>query len=108
MRARIRVYPSKEELLYFFDYDVETGDLIWKNPLGTKIKKGSIAGSFDSNGYLQVRLKKALYQCHRFIWIMHNGDIPEGMEIDHKDNKRSNNKLYNLRLATKSQNRANS
>jgi hypothetical protein len=41
------------------------------------------------------------------IWEAFNGPIPDGMEIDHKDRNPSNNKLSNLRLATREQNARN-
>lgn len=41
---------------------------------------------------------------HRVIWEMVNGPIPDGHEIDHIDGNPWNNKLNNLRLATRSQN----
>jgi hypothetical protein len=44
---------------------------------------------------------------HRVVWILANGPIPPGYEIDHVDNNPLNNKLENLRLATKSQNAMN-
>jgi len=41
---------------------------------------------------------------HRIVWKAFNGKIPQGMEIDHIDEDRSNNALSNLRLLTKGQN----
>ena len=49
-------------------------------------------------------IKKKTYAVHRIIWIIHKGEIPEGMEVDHKDRNRANNYLGNLRLLTHSQN----
>lgn len=40
---------------------------------------------------------KSLY-IHVALWIHFNGDIPEGMEINHKDENTSNNTLFNLEL----------
>ena len=45
---------------------------------------------------------------HRFIWESHNGNIPKGYEIDHVDGNPLNNRLENLRLATRTQNNINS
>ena len=41
---------------------------------------------------------------HRVVWEAFNGKIPQGMEVDHMDDDRSNNDLSNLRLLTKGQN----
>lgn len=62
-------------------------------------------GSPNAAGYLMVRLnKKRLYVVHRIIWEMVNGPIPDGMEVDHENTAKSDNKISNLRLATHSQN----
>ena len=45
---------------------------------------------------------------HRLIWFMFNGSIPDGLMIDHIDLDKSNNRLDNLRLITKSGNAQNS
>lgn len=44
---------------------------------------------------------------HRFIWEAFNGEIPEGMEIDHINTNRSDNRLENLRLVSSSENKRN-
>jgi len=44
---------------------------------------------------------------HRLVWEKHNGPIPEGMDIDHINGDRRDNRIENLRLATRTQNLAN-
>ena len=39
---------------------------------------------------------------------MNNGAIPEGIDIDHRDRNKANNRIANLRKATASQNLFNS
>lgn len=51
--------------------------------------------------------KKIQPLAHRVVWILANGPIPHGYEVDHIDNNSLNNKLENLRLATRSQNAMN-
>ena len=36
------------------------------------------------------------------IWEMHNGPIEDGLEIDHKDRNKDNNRIGNLREVTHS------
>lgn len=38
---------------------------------------------------------------------MHNGDIPNGMQIDHINHIRNDNRLENLRLVTNAENQMN-
>lgn len=58
-------------------------------------------------GYVVGRIKvdgAALwYRAHRVIWMSVNGEIPIGMEIDHKNHDRSDNRIENLRLVTPSE-----
>jgi hypothetical protein len=42
---------------------------------------------------------------HRLVWTAFNGEVPEGYEIDHKNLKRKDNRLVNLRLLTRAENR---
>ena len=44
------------------------------------------------------------WRLHRFIWTVVNGDIPEGMEINHLDENKDNNSIFNLNLMTHQQN----
>jgi hypothetical protein len=108
----------------YFTYDAGTGNLIWKerplsmfkNEHGWRISNGRFANkvtgskSFHPNGNpkaLDVRFNDRLYKAHRIIWEMMIGPIPDGMVVDHKDCNPFNNKLDNLRLATKTQNGQN-
>ena len=48
--------------------------------------------------YFQCRGKRL----HRVVWEYHNGPIPKGFHVHHKDNNRSNNQIENLELLHKS------
>ena len=37
---------------------------------------------------------------HRTVWEYHNGDIPDGYHVHHKDGDRTNNQIENLDLMT--------
>lgn len=43
-------------------------------------------------------LKGKHFQVHRMVWEAFNGEIPEGMEVDHIDSNPKNNALNNLQL----------
>lgn len=48
--------------------------------------------------------KRLWFRLHRLVIENFIGDIPDGMEVDHKDGNRTNNKLSNLRIVTRSEN----
>lgn len=39
---------------------------------------------------------------HRYVWFTHNGEIPKGFNVHHKDEDKRNNDISNLELMTKS------
>lgn len=41
------------------------------------------------------------------VWVWHNGPVPDGLEIDHRDRNQLNDRIGNLRPATRSQNAYN-
>jgi len=93
---------NTETLQSLFDYS--NGNLIWKVNKG-RSKKGTIAGSRDTKGYMQLKLNQKVYRLHRLIWLWHGKELPE--QIDHIDRNPLNNKIENLRAATQSENQWN-
>ena len=96
---------TKEYLHERFTY--LDGELYWKIVYSNRLKIGQLAGDKDGRGYRRVMLVKQHYKMHRLIWVMFNGDIPDGIVIDHIDRDITNNHIENLRLATKSENARN-
>lgn len=64
--------------------------------------EGVLCGTSDKKGYLLVSFDGRRFKAHRIIWEMHNGPIPEGMEIDHINHVKYDNRIENLRLASRS------
>ncbi|ATE85749.1 HNH homing endonuclease [Shigella phage Sf12] len=58
-------------------------------------------------GYIQIILNKKPFLAHRIIWEIYNGKIPKGMEIDHINHIRDDNRIENLRLVSKQDNLKN-
>ena len=59
-------------------------------------------------GYLAVHLfkdgKGKMYKVHRLVWEAFNGPIPEGMQINHLNEDKTDNRLENLSLTTPKEN----
>ena len=59
-------------------------------------------------GYMRVSLYKnnrfKRYLVHRIVWEAFNGLIPEGIQVNHIDENKSNNRLDNLNLLTCTEN----
>ncbi len=70
-------------------------------------RKGMEAGNLTPDGYKRVEFNNISYKAHRIVYSMANGEIPEGMMIDHINRIKDDNRLENLRLATPSENRLN-
>lgn len=87
-----------------YDRWVSKNGLLFKlNPYSGKLEYCNIKPKKD-NAYCCATCHGKTYYVHRIIWETFNGEIPEGMEIDHIDTNRSNNAISNLRLTTHRQN----
>ena len=97
---------TQERLKELFSYDADTGyltNLVNRGPA----KQGDRAGGLHiSSGYLRVRVDSKLYREHRLIWLLVHGSFPKD-QIDHINGVRNDNRLCNLREATKQQNAYN-
>jgi hypothetical protein len=95
---------TQDELnMHFFYHDGQ----VFRNR-DTKVnRKGTVIGCRNSHGYVRMYWKGRLIFAHKAIWIMHNGDIPKGMQIDHINGIRSDNRIENLRTTTHNENHKN-
>ncbi len=70
----------------------------WKVMKQSKLKNGYMEVMIKFSGKMRHRL------VHRLVMLAFVGPPPEGCETSHEDNDRSNNRLTNLRWATRQEN----
>lgn len=120
----VKALPSQEVLRQLLRYDPETGKLFWlpRNVEwfrdGAKTKAHSchawnarLAGKEamttpDTCGHLMGRVLGVRYMAHRIIWALEHGDAGD-FQIDHINGDCRDNRLFNLRLVTHSENAKN-
>ena len=95
---------NKEPYIDFSRYTIYENGSIWSN-----YKKRELKGYIDPDGYATVTLrnvegKQEYYMWHRVIWYFFNGEIPETVQVNHKDENKQNNALSNLNLLTPTDN----
>jgi hypothetical protein len=103
--------PSKEYFENYVAYDPATGVFVWRHrpdaPQGWNTRfAGKPAGSVDFFGYTNIRIIVSTYKAHRMAWLFVHGEWPT-LEIDHINGDRSDNRIGNLRQATRIQNMQN-
>lgn len=66
-------------------------------------KNGKQAGGFDAYGYRVIKVAKKAYKEHRLIWLLIYGRLPD-KDLDHINCIKDDNRINNLREATRQQN----
>lgn len=87
-------------------YDPETGHWTWLVRMGSRAGVGTIAGTKDRLGYIQIKFNGKLYKGHRLAWFYVTGEWPKE-ELDHINRNPSDNRWCNLREASRTQNNRN-
>lgn len=97
---------SFEYVREFLGYSPATGEFRWRISKGRRVRVGAVAGSID-DGYVVIRIDGKKYRAHRLAWLLTYGEWPSGL-IDHRNQSPCDNRISNLRIATESENQANS
>lgn len=110
----------------YLRFCADTGKLFWMKRDPASFKEGLITAEHACNtwneksegkvafntpsghGYLEGVFNGKKHYAHRIIWEFFNGPIKKGLEIDHINGVRDDNRIENLRLVSKSQNCRNS
>ena len=73
----------------------------------SKRRDGTFRGNKMANGYYVAGSTAFQGLVHRMVYEVFEGPIPDGMEIDHINTIRGDNRIENLRVVTKIGNRRN-
>lgn len=91
---------SQSRLRELMNYEPDTGTFTWR-------LTGKVSGaSIGKRGYRQICVDGQRYYAHRLAWLYVYGQWPAG-QVDHINRSRHDNRIANLRLATRQQNNWN-
>ena len=92
---------TQQQLKEYLEY--RDGHLWWIKKSARCIKIGQQFGSYHDKGYRQGWFKGKMYKEHRLIWLIVYGRLPD-KDLDHINGVKDDNRIGNLREATKSEN----
>lgn len=96
---------TAERVRELFHYDPETGLFTRRVSRRAGTKAGDIAGGIKPSGYRVIWIG-ANHMAHRLAWLYVHGVWPDG-HIDHINQVKDDNRIANLRIATRSENMQN-
>ena len=113
------IIPTPEELRKLLRYEPETGKLFWLQRPDSMFKSQRDARAWntrysgkeaftscDSHGYHRGSILNHDFLAHRIIWVIETGNSPHD-EIDHVNGNIKDNRISNLRQATRFENAKN-
>ena len=95
-----------ESVRDYIHYNPETGELTWIKSPNARVKVGDKIKSIDAYGYLSVSFRSKVWKAHRLAWFLYYDQLPD-KDIDHINGDRVDNRISNLRSATRGQNLQN-
>lgn len=99
---------TQARLKELFRYDPKWGHFYNNFDRAHRSKEGDKAGWKSADGYIYLQIGEKRYAAHSLAWLWVYGELPDSKDVDHRNTKRDDNRITNLRKATRSQNKANS
>lgn len=105
---------NREKVLELFYYDETSKSCLrWAKDVcagkfksKVNVKSGEAVGSL-SGAYYITTIEKKRVKVHRLVYTLCIGDIPQGMCVEHINGIGNDNRITNLRLASRSHNMQN-
>lgn len=98
--------PAIEDIKTAIVYNSIAGTFHWTQDQSVYYTvRGKETGTSGPKGHRTIVFKGQPLKAHHIAWAIYYDEWP--IEIDHKDNNRSNNKINNLRKATRQTNQMN-
>lgn len=97
---------TQERLKEVLTYDKNTGHFTWLVALSNRTTVGTRAGNTSPKGYRRVMIDNITVMEHRLVWLYVFGVLPNN-DLDHINHQRDDNRLCNLREATRKENMQN-
>lgn len=98
---------TQKRLRELLKYYPISGLFVWIKKRAGKAKKGVVAGSLHSTGYVHIKVDGKTYKAHRLAFLYMLGFFPFP-ETDHKNRIKDDNRWINIRAAGRSCNVINS
>lgn len=96
-------HKLRKRVMELLDCDPETGVFTRRDSRGG-YPAGIVAGTL-CNGYIRIKVDGKDYLAHRLAFLVVNGFLPD--ELDHINGNKIDNRIINLREATRQENQRN-
>ena len=93
-------HAAERELLSHLH--IEDGVAYWRARVNQRVPAGARAGTVKPAGYVNIKFRRKMFLLHRLVFLSSHGYLPA--EIDHIDGNPANNRITNLRAASRTQN----
>ena len=94
---------TQDQLKEVLRYDPETGRCFWLKRLGPRAMPGNEVGWGSSHGYIKIKILGITYSRSHVAWLYVYGHHPKEC-MDHINRVRNDDRISNLREATKGEN----